>query len=254
MGATLDHESFPQPTEASVWLWRYMDLSKFAALLQKGALIFPRADLLGDPFEGSVPEANARFYEAITALRSSGGEDPFAGMPDEAIKQIAEQMSRGRRKMVTTTFVSCWHMNDRESAAMWKLYSSSSDAVAVRTDYATLAAALPSECFLGVVRYIDFKLDAVPEGNLLNPIMVKRRSFAHEHEARAVIWDGESFGHDKQLPAMREVAVDLHALIKGIYVSPDAPDWFRDVVAGLVTRYGLTVPVEHSEMNATPLY
>ncbi|MGI4801337.1 MAG: hypothetical protein ACRYG8_46410, partial [Janthinobacterium lividum] len=50
-------------------LWRYMDLSKFAALLQKRTLHFARADNLGDPLEGSVPKPSSTW-----GLRSSGTE------------------------------------------------------------------------------------------------------------------------------------------------------------------------------------
>lgn len=34
-------------------LWRYMDFTKFVALLKDNALYFARADHLGDPFEGA---------------------------------------------------------------------------------------------------------------------------------------------------------------------------------------------------------
>ena len=34
-------------------LWRYMDFAKFAAMLRERSLYFPRADKLGDPFEGA---------------------------------------------------------------------------------------------------------------------------------------------------------------------------------------------------------
>ncbi len=54
MPAITDHQCFNQPDDVSVKLWRYMDLSKFAALLQKSAITFSRADNLGDPFEGSI--------------------------------------------------------------------------------------------------------------------------------------------------------------------------------------------------------
>ena len=36
-------------------LWKYMDLAKFTALLQKESLHFCRGDKFADPFEGSYP-------------------------------------------------------------------------------------------------------------------------------------------------------------------------------------------------------
>lgn len=253
MAAILDHESFHQPPDPGVWVWRYMDLSKFAALLQKRALSFVRTDHLGDPFEGSVPASTARFWDAVRSLNASGADSPYAGMPDPLLSELDVHMQKARRRMVTSSYVSCWHVNEAESAAMWRLYSKSSDAVCIRSDYSTLAAALPSECYLGLVQYLDFKTGHINPDNLLNALAFKRRSFEHEREVRAVIWDGTRM-QDEDLPLIRDVPIDLGQLLKGIYVSPEAPEWFRDVVAGLATKYGVEVPVEHSEMNATPMY
>jgi hypothetical protein len=46
--ANVTHPSFRQPRDPRICLWRYMDLSKFVALLQERALVFARADKLGD--------------------------------------------------------------------------------------------------------------------------------------------------------------------------------------------------------------
>jgi hypothetical protein len=254
MPAHLDHASFAQPPDLSVPLWRYMDLSKFAALLQKRALMFARADMLGDPFEGSAPQPNAQALQYILELRKvAPDKDPYKGMPEAELTSLYRQMSDIRRRAVRSHHISCWHMNEAESAGMWKLYSRSSDAVCVRTDYRALAEVLPDTCYMGIVSYIDFRTTGIAEGNLFNAFLVKRRSFSHEREARAIIAD-PSFIDGAEAPPIREVPVDLSRLVKGIYVSPDAPDWFRDVVADLTAKYGLSVPVEHSEMNAVPLY
>ncbi len=46
------------PREAS--LWRFMDFTKYVAMLHEQALFFTRLDLLPDPFEGSVATRHAR--------------------------------------------------------------------------------------------------------------------------------------------------------------------------------------------------
>ena len=55
------HESFPQPEDLSISIWRYMDLDKFAWMLQRGALYFAQGDLLqrDDPYEGYVTKTMA---------------------------------------------------------------------------------------------------------------------------------------------------------------------------------------------------
>src|SRR5687768_16553080 len=47
-------DSFPQPTDGSAKVWRYLDLEKLIALLDARRLFFARADTLGDEYEGSV--------------------------------------------------------------------------------------------------------------------------------------------------------------------------------------------------------
>lgn len=58
----------------------------------------------------------------------------------------------------------------------------------------------------------------------------------------------------QDLPDIRYVAVDLGQLVDRIFISPGAPDWFLDVVKGLAETYGLTAPIERSELSASPLF
>jgi hypothetical protein len=47
------HPSLKIPSNLDIKIWRYMDLAKYIAILQRRSLFFARASLLGDPFEGS---------------------------------------------------------------------------------------------------------------------------------------------------------------------------------------------------------
>ena len=49
---------FESPQDENAKIWRYMDFTKFVNLLDTSKLFFPRADKLGDPFEGSFPRGN----------------------------------------------------------------------------------------------------------------------------------------------------------------------------------------------------
>lgn len=254
MPATLDHQSLVQPSNLKVSLWRYMDLSKFADLLQSRALVFVRSDHLGDPFEGSLPEMNANEFKSIMANRGSLPEaHPFKNMTDAEFEQLSKLTYKKNKNTLQMVYISCWHMNEAESAAMWKLYSKSSDAVCIRTDYETIASVLPSDSYMGVVNYLDYKTAAIQTGNMFYRFMTKRRSFSHEREARAIVMDFGAFGAPSA-PWIKKVPVDIATLVKAIYVSPEAPDWFRDVVADLTEKYGLSVHVEKSELNALPLF
>jgi hypothetical protein len=51
-------------------------------------------------------------------------------------------MGEHRRKLVSSYFVNCWHMNEHESAAMWRLYSQADEAICVQSTFARLADAV----------------------------------------------------------------------------------------------------------------
>ena len=44
------HPAFHLPDDLDTPLWRYMDFTKFVAMLKDESLFYCRADLLGDPF------------------------------------------------------------------------------------------------------------------------------------------------------------------------------------------------------------
>lgn len=44
--------------ERNIKLWRYMDFTKFIALLENKKLVFPSSNLFEDPFEGTWSKAS----------------------------------------------------------------------------------------------------------------------------------------------------------------------------------------------------
>jgi hypothetical protein len=53
-----EHLGFMPPQDQDHSVWRYMDFTKFLSLLDDQHLFFARADMLGDPFEGSLAQYN----------------------------------------------------------------------------------------------------------------------------------------------------------------------------------------------------
>jgi hypothetical protein len=51
------HPVFTERVEPEELIWRYFDFPKFVSLLNRRAFYFSRADLLGDPLEGSFTKA-----------------------------------------------------------------------------------------------------------------------------------------------------------------------------------------------------
>lgn len=248
-----EHPSFPQPDAIDTPLWRYMDFTKLLSLLDTQHLYFPRADKLGDPFEGSWPRRNV-----------AGRNSVPSEIPKEAVKGYQRAMQRlGETSKAWTTYVavSCWHLSEHESAAMWNLYLSSNDGVAVRSTYSNFRRCFTGEesVFIGKVKYIDYEQDVIQSLNMLSPYAHKRKSFEHEREVRAVTLNYPDFSdpeHGGQPLIDHGVAipVNIQRLVTDIYVSPTSPEWFRELVQSVVQRYGFDFPVIQSDMALQPVY
>jgi len=99
---------------------------------------------------------------------------------------------------------------------------------------------------IGSIQYVDYEQDQIPFDNVMYLGLHKRRSFEHERELRAMFVFGNGRG---QL-----VNVDLSALIKAVHVAPSSPEWILVLIRKLVSRYGLSVDVVHSGIDARPIY
>ncbi len=245
MPASTDHYCFRQPHSESIRLWRYMDFTKFASFISSSTLFFCRSDLFVDPFEGTYSKANVRLrpyvYHGLEMQNNPCHSSTF-------IKWSKEWAC-----------INCWHANEYESAAMWDLYAKTNEAVAIETDYLSLKNVLPSNVYLGLVNYINYETDWLPEGNLLYPFMHKRNSFEHEKEVRAIILEFPSDGQKILFEKKNDMsginmAIELNSLIKNIYVSPTAPSWLVDLTREIATKYGVTANVKKSDLYSEPVY
>jgi hypothetical protein len=242
---------FVPPDSEDTVLWRFLDFTKLASLLHRKALYFVRSDRLADPFEGSYPRGNTLLKEAmLRELKLNIGEKA-----DTALRSI-ENM---RRIVRLWTYLSSWHMNEHESAAMWKVYTTTPEAVAIRSTYKSLREVLPAGTHIGKVSYIDFEKQVIPEANVLYPFMYKRMSYSYERELRALEFDATDENGNPQtdasrLPTGKYIPVDVNTLVQSIYVAPGAPTWFREVVADLCSKYGLQRGVVQSSIDGEPFY
>lgn len=148
------HECFKQPGDPNVAIWRYMDFTKFVSMLESKTLYFSRADLLGDPFEGSCSRDNEQLRPEVL---KHFYKDFYKNIPAEILADIRAKQSNFKQWFRYWVFVNCWHMNATESAAMWKLYAKSNEAVAVKSSFSRLSNALDDKVIVGMVEYIDFE-------------------------------------------------------------------------------------------------
>jgi hypothetical protein len=207
-------------------LWRYMDLSKFVFMLATKTLPLMRLDLLGDKHEGFVPPPLPNIeYRGFLADEDLHND-----------RRNYEEAESARKYF----FASCWHGNDEESDAMWKLYLKA-EGLAIRTTYSSLIDSLrnATEDFLvGKIRYGNLRQVHLP----LQACMRKRTPFKHEQEVRVIWHDKESArsnsGADKR-PESKLLTCDLGTLVERIYVGPHTKQWFMEAIKDLLDKYGL---------------
>ncbi len=195
-----------------------MDLPALLYTLQQRRLFFQAINRMKDPYDGDVPEHVFRQY------RVSLGLPPTAPLPG-AISGADVRMAV--RKF---TGINCWHMNSAESAAMWALYSPNYG-VAIRSTIGRLMKSFhvcPAKVSIGAVQYINFDSPKKKEAHLwFSPLFVKRKSFEHERELRAVVIEPRI--HKEKLTGVG-VGIDIVALIERIFISPLVETWSADVI------------------------
>lgn len=226
-----------------------MDFAKFASLLHRSAIFFPTAARLGDPFEGSYPVANVR-------LRPT-----WYGVHAESIDAQSRQM---KLDLLHSVLVSCWHINEVESAAMWSLYAKAGYGVAIRSTYTRLRDAIHMDrpFYIGMVDYLDYETQPMPEGNLFDPFLHKRTSFSHERELRVITerYDppGTTVSWDLADGPPRYtgtyVPVDLGTLIDSVFLAPTSQAWVVEAVGATAERFGLAADVRTSALDTGPSY
>lgn len=215
------HPFFDTDIKPDTVLWRYMDFAKFVSLLANKALWFSRADLLGDPLEGSFTQAyEVQQQELLT--HPPGGKTSTDVRRDRMLSQTMTHHSR------RSVYVNCWHIGEHESMALWRGYGDGPYAVAVSTTFCALNSVLP-ECIstnletptpilLGRVRYVDHSSTThqIDSNDLLAQFVCKSIVYAHERELRAAFW-GFGIRHDAplrlEMPIGHLVSIDLQALI-----------------------------------------
>jgi hypothetical protein len=231
-----------------------MDLSKFIWMIQRNALYFCRSDLMGDPFEGHYTKAIADQEEEY--IRTLQSNTAFMAVPhnlDFAREAYRVSTRELPKQLKQKYFVSCWHMNEEESPAMWKLYTSQNESICIRSKYQIFANLLPAGVLLGCVKYIDYRQDSFDNTKDMSSYIVhKRKSFEHEREIRAVVYCNETCPFEQAGERGLIVPIDVAALIEEIFVSPTSQSPLTEVVGGLAQKYGLRAPVLRSRVNDAP--
>ncbi|WP_452218923.1 hypothetical protein [Lacinutrix undariae] len=245
--------------DKDIIIWRFMDFTKFISLISSNTLFFTRADKFEDPFEGAKglkknkKKWDKHYLDFIEQAHKNPPEGIDFKLTDKQIKieskRVLDEMESGGIEDIKKTFINCWHENEFESEAMWKLYTNNmSEGIAIQTTYSKLYKSLnknPS-IDIGRVNYIDFNTSFA---GINDSFWYKRKSFEHEKEIRAIYFDFK-----EEYDFGKPVKVNINTLIQKIYVSPTAENWFIEVVKETMKKYNLKKKIHQSNMKAEPFH
>ncbi len=231
-----------------------MDFAKFVSLLSTRSLYFAAQDQFEDPFEGYLPESHYQalekqltlpFIQSIqTIIKKMIESNPEFenSVGHELINQCIENFPTEKEisEQTKNKFgVSCWHINEYENEAMWKIYSAAGQGIAIESTVERLERSLTyhNKIHIDKVRYEDFDTAQIEKGHKYYSGFIKGKAFLYENELRAVaVLDEENYGKGCSISS------DLELLICKIYISPLMPEYFYEAV-----RYVSSIALKNAD-------
>jgi hypothetical protein len=250
----VEHERYTTPSDTNK-IWRYIDFTQFVYMLEYKALFFPSIAILRgqDPYEGS-------FYNFIhPKLRPIFQRDSNA----ENIVNAQNIVKTFDSELCSQSYVNCWHINNGESAALWKLYPKSNEGIAIVSTVARFKKAITNtqeKVYLLKIVYGDKKKLSTPVHKsgrsmyIIDLIIYKRACFRHENEIRAFVYHKDlSSSSITNNDGLLVDKVDLNKLVQKIIVGPESPSWLCDLVKKVCQTYGYDFKVTRSDLFKAPL-
>lgn len=250
------------PSSDDISLWRYMNFEKFEDLIKTQCLYFASLSQFDDKFEGSTPRLTHRPLEVLKRLRQTHASTRrLTGTSSIERIQYARQITaalevssrRGMQSLLSEIYVNCWHANEYESDAMWKLYSDRGPSVAIQTCFRKLRSELTENVDLGEVKYIDYDSAVFGDGTF-ERFWHKRKSFEHEKEIRALIWKPKIDGTMMHKGKGIVVKVDLARLINAVRTNPFSNQDLANRVTELTRNQGFEFEVQISKLSIEPIF
>jgi hypothetical protein len=262
-------------------LRRYMDLAKFASLLQSRSIFHCKMSGFDDGLEGGLTSNDylaftnelAHFdlarelwpvvqesqeqrqvrLDRVERIRSIVDQETFETIFGPMLKNDAVEYFERARRWV---YVSCWNKAQTECAGMWSLYGAD-NSICICTTVHQVAKNLQFDG-LEVTNAVMAEVDYLDHGEgyfadqKLGAFVSKAEPFGFEKEVRIIAWDGsKNYGElaqENPCAGFFSRALDLNLIINKIVVSPKADSWFKAVVEKLCNVYGLNVAIEHSSL------
>lgn len=239
------------------YLWRYYDIHKFINLLQNNTIRFTRMDMFEDPQEGIPLSAFVTHAEKLN-LRLIENKPLGELILDETQFNKVPPLLQKELKMIyaiqKSSFLTCWFTEQRESVAMWNLYSND-EGVAVKIPFGKLSRQLKIEkdknisaYYGGRLVYQDFKnIYKDTNDNKVGKVALRKdHSFAHESEFRFVV---RTKDHQLAISGFDSQPLNLKTLGMQVICHPRMPEWKKRNVKNLLEAVGLTKALQTSAIR-----
>ncbi|RYE32260.1 MAG: DUF2971 domain-containing protein [Sphingobacteriaceae bacterium] len=244
------------------FLWRYIGLHKLIDLVINNKLYFTRLDHFEDGLEGITGEG--------TQLKFFINEEPLTyeninDFDEKTQAELIEQDKNTRQNYLDTLaesqqaqFASCWFLGNKESIAMWKLYSQK-DGVAIKFKARQLADSIikTAESYTnsdfqillyGPVEYKNiWPFDLYETFDNKFNALKKDKSYAHENEFRFIVVvpnDKRGLHQNFILPIGELSYYDIE-----IVTNPFMEKWEVENLKKLLEKFGLEKALTSSKMD-----
>ena len=197
-------------------------------------------------------ERNKRLEDAELKhrkLREESFDTPFGFFPKEDVRKIFPTC----REWI---YVSCWHLSEFESSAMWQLFGAERNSICIFTTVEKLSNQIDHDDTVDTIKlenvhYLDHAT-AKFSSDPLRPFTSKALPFSFEKEIRIIALNSKvdlvKFT-ENQTNGINMKINSLSELIDKIVISPNAESWFKECVQNLCSQYGLNVAVETSSLK-----
>ncbi len=245
------------------FLWRYIGLHKLIDIIVNKHLYFTRLDHFEDGLEGITGEGTQlKFFsqgEPVTYVNINSDFD------EQTKAELIEQNKIDRQnyddslaRSQQAQFANCWFLGNKESIAMWKLYSQK-DGVAIKFNARQLTDTIIataesytntdfSYLLYGPVKYKNiWPFDLHETFNDKFNALKKDKSYAHENEFRFIVVvpdDKRGVHQNFVLPIGELASYDLE-----IVTNPYMAKWEIENLKKLLEKFGLEKKLTSSKME-----
>lgn len=245
------------------YLWRYMNLHKLIDFISSSELHFSRLDTFPDAIEGVAMSTLKRraYFEGDNKDHYNLTENNDISYEDikklhDAVDPIETETSQKKQ------FVNCWFKGERESIAMWDLYSNS-DSIALKVCPKSLIKEIEKNASQLIkengnriniigdsVKYLKlnpFESSSIKKSNSYSGFN-KDLAFKHENEYRFLIVALEEWTKDEDIQSFR-MKIDVKNIDASLVCHPLMDKWKKSNIQKLLDSYGITINVEDSNVK-----